>query len=62
MCNILTENEIDGEAFFDLTEQDVKDMINPLGQVKKVMRIQKLWSAQKQKCTSSQEHSVCDPL
>ena len=52
-----TENEIDGAAFFDLTENDVKEMIKPLGQVKKIIRIQKLW---KQNCASTEETSICN--
>jgi hypothetical protein len=34
------ENEIDGAAFLELTESDVKDLVNPLGIVKKVIRLQ----------------------
>ena len=52
------EQEIDGEAFLELTEVDVKDMIKPLGQVKKVMRIQKAWNAQKKKSDPLHETSV----
>ena len=37
---------------------DVKDMIKPLGQVKKVMRIQKSWNAQKKKSDPLHETSV----
>lgn len=34
------DNEIDGEAFLDLSEKDVKEIVKPLGQVKKIMRLQ----------------------
>ena len=33
-----SENEIDGAAFLELTESDVKGMVRPLGTVKKIMR------------------------
>ena len=36
-----TENEIDGSAFMDLTEADIKQLIKPLGAVKKILRLQK---------------------
>lgn len=34
-------NEIDGEAFLELSEDDIKEIIKPLGVVKKVSRILK---------------------
>ena len=43
VLRVLTENEIDGAAFFELTEKDVKEMIKPMGQIKKIMRIQISW-------------------
>ena len=39
MC--FTENQIDGESFLDLTEGDIKEVVKPLGVVKKIVRIQK---------------------
>lgn len=35
------DNEIDGTAFGELTEDDVKTIIKPLGVVKKIMRLQR---------------------
>ena len=35
------ENAIDGEAFIDLTEAEIKTMVIQLGWVKKIVRIQK---------------------
>lgn len=52
-----TDNEIDGEAFLDLTEGDVKEIVKPLGQVKKIMRLQ---TALKVKAKQhDQESPVC---
>ena len=38
---LLLDNEIDGPAFIELTENDIKTMIKPLGVVKKILRLQK---------------------
>ena len=38
---ICLENEVDGMAFFDLSEGDIKAMIKPLGIVKKLIRLKK---------------------
>ena len=35
------DNQIDGEAFCELTEEDIKQMVQPLGVVKKICRLQK---------------------
>lgn len=35
------ENEIDGSAFMELTEADIKQLIKPIGVVKKIIRLQK---------------------
>lgn len=35
------ENEIDGEAFCELSETDIKAIIKPLGIVKRIIRLQK---------------------
>ena len=56
MRTVFAENKVDGEAFLELTEQDVKEMIKPLGQVKKIMRLQKLWALPEQ---ASHESLVC---
>ena len=32
-------NMIDGEAFLELTEVDVKELVKPLGVVKKILRL-----------------------
>ena len=40
----MIENEIDGAAFLELTESYVKDLVNPLGIVKKVIRLQQVRS------------------
>ena len=34
------ENYVDGESFLSLTEQDIKDMIPPIGIVKKILKLQ----------------------
>ncbi len=39
MFNIL-DNLIDGEAFVELTEEDLKGIIQPIGVIKKIMRFQ----------------------
>lgn len=36
-----TENQIDGAGFLDLTEPDIKELIKPLGIVKKIVRLKK---------------------
>lgn len=35
------ENKIDGESFLELSEEDIKTMVKPLGIVKKILRLQK---------------------
>lgn len=40
--NICAENEIDGSAFLDLTEADVKELIKPLGTVKRIIRLKQV--------------------
>lgn len=35
------ENKIDGETFLELSEDDVKSLVKPLGVVKKILRLQK---------------------
>lgn len=35
-----TENKIDGESFRELYEADVKEMVKPVGVVKKIMKFQ----------------------
>ena len=40
MCILTAENEIDGAAFVDLTEADIKSMVSKLGIVKKICRLQ----------------------
>ena len=42
MCIIIpfdcsVENEIDGQCFLELTETDVKELVKPLGVVKKII-------------------------
>ena len=39
---VCLEEDIDGAAFLDLTEADIKSMVPKLGLVKKVMRLQKV--------------------
>ena len=41
MCHSSLENEIDGEAFVDLSEADIKSIVAKVGLVKKLQRIQK---------------------
>lgn len=41
-------NEIDGRDFLELTENDVKELVKPLGQVKKIIRLQKTLSVPEQ--------------
>ena len=36
-----SENQIDGESFLALTESDVKEMVKPIGVVKKIMKLQR---------------------
>ena len=36
----LLENEIDGASFCELTEQEIKSMIKPIGVVKRILRLQ----------------------
>ena len=40
-----TENEIDGASFLELTEADIKEIVKPLGIVKKILRLKKKVSA-----------------
>ena len=35
----VTENEIDGESFLELTEEDIAKLVKPLGIVKKMLKI-----------------------
>ena len=35
------DNEIDGPAFCELTEEEIKQMVKPLGVVKRIIRLQK---------------------
>ena len=35
------DNDIDGEVFCELTEEEVKELVKPLGVVKKIVRLQK---------------------
>ncbi|XP_064403971.1 uncharacterized protein LOC135349363 isoform X1 [Halichondria panicea] len=39
-CEVFEDNEIDGEAFLELTENDIKELVKPLGVVKKLVRLQ----------------------
>ena len=34
-----TENKIDGESFLELCEADVKEMVKPIGIIKKIMKL-----------------------
>lgn len=34
------ENEIDGQCFIELKESELKELVKPLGVVKKILRIQ----------------------
>ena len=36
---LYTENEIDRESFLELSEADVKELVKPLGVVKKLVRL-----------------------
>ena len=36
-----SDNQIDGETFLELTEADVKEMVKPIGIVKKIMKVQR---------------------
>ena len=36
----LPDNEIDGQSFLDLSENDAKETVKPLGQVKRIMQLQ----------------------
>lgn len=38
---LLSENQIDGESVLELTETDVKEMVKPIGIVKKVVKLQR---------------------
>ncbi len=38
-CVLLLDEMVDGAAFVELTDDDVKNMIKPLGQVKRVVRL-----------------------
>ena len=40
-----TENEIDGASFLELTETDIKEIVKPLGIVKKILRLKRKVSA-----------------
>jgi len=49
MLNI-SENEVDGESFMDLSESDLKEMIpNKMGVVKKILKLQQEVSFSKSK-------------
>lgn len=37
----LKDNEIDGPTFCELTEEEIKQLVQPLGVVKKIIRLQK---------------------
>ncbi len=37
--SFITENQIDGESFLELTESDIKELVKPLGVVKKIIRL-----------------------
>lgn len=39
MRNFILEKSVDGAAFLDLTEGDVKTLVKPLGHVKHVLRL-----------------------
>ena len=39
LCKYSTENKIDGDCFLELTEADVKEMVKPIGTVKKILKI-----------------------
>lgn len=34
-----TENQVDGESFLELAESDVKELVKPLGVVKKIVKL-----------------------
>ncbi len=36
------DNEVDGEAFRDLSEADVKSLVSKLGLVKKILRLKRV--------------------
>ena len=36
------DNDVDGEAFLDLLESDIKSIVPKLGLVKKILRVQKV--------------------
>jgi len=39
--SLLTDNEVDGESFLDLSEMDLKEMIpSKIGVVKKILKLQ----------------------
>lgn len=39
--NLLTDNEIDGQCFTELTLPEIKEIIKPLRVVKNIVRVQK---------------------
>lgn len=41
LCVIL-DNYIDGEAFSSLTEQDIKEIVPPIGLVKKILKLRQV--------------------
>lgn len=42
LCLNITEEDIDGAAFLELSEADIKSMVPKLGMVKKIARLQKV--------------------
>lgn len=39
LISFLTDNQVDGECFLELSESDVKEIVKPLGIVKKILRL-----------------------
>ena len=40
-----TENQIDGKSFLELSEPDIKEIVKPIGVVKKIMKLQNKFKA-----------------
>ena len=41
LSHTFIDEEIDGEGFLDLTEAEIKELVKPLGTVKKILRLKK---------------------
>ena len=54
MCDFIDES-VDGAAFLDLTEKDVKTMVKPLGHIKRVLRLISTLKS-KASCAKSASH------